>query len=1438
FWVLFLGMGSNQIAAANTGPLELKVSVSDAPVIRGQSFFYRLTATNTNETEGAALGNVVIRWVVPAGLQAFSRGRIIGVDSFPSGSCAWNCRPGDVLIMDLGVLPPGVSREVQIPVKVAENIAEAALPQTLRAEFEGSFSGGGQHVASKTMNIERARSWWVSLDAKTSPLPPNGKQVYTLTYSNTGEQAMVDTDLILRLPRNVAVLDSGGGVQHDGYIVWKIAQLSSGHSDRRQVVVRDTAGVVNRVLEAQAEISLPGGHGTPQVRTNLVSPVGGPRPLQLVATLSDDPVLRGQYFFYRLMATNTAPPDDVALENVTISWVVPEGLQAFNRAGIIGANSFPSGSCGWACRSGEILIMDLGTLPPGASREVQIPVAALGDAAFGRQIPSRFWATYSGNAREWPSAPETLAIQQLSTTQVSMSAQPSPLPPNGELEYTVVFSNTGEQGITGANLVLRLPESVTVLDSGGGVRVDDTIVWAIAALNSGHGDRRRVVIQDTAGMASRVLEAQAEINLPGGRFGPAARTNLTTPVRVQRPLQVAASVSDDPVLRGQGALYRLVAMNTNPSGGATLENVTIRWIVPDGLQSLNRARIIGVDSFPSGSCGWTCRSGENLIMDLGILSPGASREVLIPVSVVNDAAFGRQISSRFWATYSGNARERALATETVVIEQAKGMDVRLKAVPSVLVPGGQVAYELLYSNRGVAAFEGTLELALPAGMEVLEAGGGERVGEALRWGPVRLAEIGQGDRRTVLLRDSMGTAHRQLVAEARLLDNITARTVRSSRVATVGKSSLLAMSATQSESPLRAGLAFRYQLDVTNTNPAAGATLENIIVHWVVPQGLKAFSRNTITGIESFLSGSCGFSCSPGEKLMMNLGTLLPGQTRQVQVPVATRDDLPLGRMLEATFYGYAALPTGEWIQQVTAPVKALVGGYSRPNLLALQVVPEQGGVVTGAGSYEPDAEATVTARPNTGFAFVDWTEDGVRVSSEPSFTLAVPVDRTLTANFMPLQQTGSLTVATHGSSSVPIMASPAMYAGTTDYTAPDIPLGTRITLTAPATKGDASFTSWSNCDQMDDTARTCAVTVTANRTVTALYAVSATSGSLRVVIEPAEIRDIGAQWRRTGTSAWHGSGYTEDNVPEGSHRIEFKDVSGWISPAAQNVAVGVDQTTTATARYTPSNNNPATGSILVNIEPQQARQAGAAWRRTGTLTWNAPFTTELNVPAGTHNIEFKDISGFASPGLSTVTVQTNQTAIALGRYLEIPSGMDDRQWLISFYVAYWNRAADPAGLNYWLSMLSQGLLDVPAVAENFALSEEAKAMYPYFNAPEVATSADVQNFLRGVYRNLLNREPDQGGLDYWVNVLRGGLSTPGLVIGNFIHAAIAGNSTDWLTIWNKIQVAEHFTRRFSDTGRRWTDTDLELARQALHGVTDDPDTVSLGKTRVEQLLP
>ena len=74
---------------------------------------------------------------------------------------------------------------------------------------------------------------------------------------------------------------------------------------------------------------------------------------------------------------------------------------------------------------------------------------------------------------------------------------------------------------------------------------------------------------------------------------------------------------------------------------------------------------------------------------------------------------------------------------------------------------------------------------------------------------------------------------------------------------------------------------------------------------------------------------------------------------------------------------------------------------YGNYNLIVSVVVsPEEGGTVTGAGTYVYDAQVTLTAIPNAEYAFRRWIRDGVTVSEDYVYTFAAHESLELVAEF------------------------------------------------------------------------------------------------------------------------------------------------------------------------------------------------------------------------------------------------------------------------------------------------------------------------------------------------------------------------------------------------------------------------------------------------------
>jgi hypothetical protein len=89
--------------------------------------------------------------------------------------------------------------------------------------------------------------------------------------------------------------------------------------------------------------------------------------------------------------------------------------------------------------------------------------------------------------------------------------------------------------------------------------------------------------------------------------------------------------------------------------------------------------------------------------------------------------------------------------------------------------------------------------------------------------------------------------------------------------------------------------------------------------------------------------------------------------------------------------------------------LEVAVSGYS----ILASANPVTGGTITGTGFFTSGQSVTLTATPNTGWTFVNWTENGTAVSTNATLTFNATANRTLQANFTggPLPACGNTTL-------------------------------------------------------------------------------------------------------------------------------------------------------------------------------------------------------------------------------------------------------------------------------------------------------------------------------------------------------------------------------------------------------------------------------------------
>jgi hypothetical protein len=134
---------------------------------------------------------------------------------------------------------------------------------------------------------------------------------------------------------------------------------------------------------------------------------------------------------------------------------------------------------------------------------------------------------------------------------------------------------------------------------------------------------------------------------------------------------------------------------------------------------------------------------------------------------------------------------------------------------------------------------------------------------------------------------------------------------------------------------------------------------------------------------------------------------------------------------------------------------------------------PTLGGSVIGSGTYMNNTPIVVSATPNAGYIFSNWTENGNVVSNTPDYPFTVTSNRDLVANFT-LQQfiiTTSYTPSGSGSTSG---------GGSFNY-------GTNVTVRASANSGWV-FNYWSENDTLVSTSSSYSFIVSENRNLVANF--------------------------------------------------------------------------------------------------------------------------------------------------------------------------------------------------------------------------------------------------------------------------------------------------------------------------------------------------------------
>lgn len=151
-------------------------------------------------------------------------------------------------------------------------------------------------------------------------------------------------------------------------------------------------------------------------------------------------------------------------------------------------------------------------------------------------------------------------------------------------------------------------------------------------------------------------------------------------------------------------------------------------------------------------------------------------------------------------------------------------------------------------------------------------------------------------------------------------------------------------------------------------------------------------------------------------------------------------------------------------------------------------------------------------------------------------------------------------------------------------------------------------------------------------------------------------------------------------------------------------------------------------------------------------------------------------------------------------------------------YLAYYGRAADQEGLAYWSVRLDEENGNLDEIIESFANSEESQNRYGDLGNAEKISS---------IYQSLFGRDPDDGGLDYYLNQLQTGQMTQATIMLDVLNGA-RGNDLDEIDSFVSSAMADFDRDALDAAAAEYAD---ELSAPDL------PETLTLNNGRVYDVV-
>ena len=358
-----------------------------------------------------------------------------------------------------------------------------------------------------------------------------------LVVENKGGSAATQVDVEAHFPPTVRLLSAEPHpTVARGHLGWTFDSLAAGA--KRVIHIRMTPLKAGDVA-TEARVRFTSARQTtfnvaePKLAVNLV----GPEQVQV-----------GEPASYMVSISN---PGTGIASNVQLEAVIPEGLEHSR---------------------GERLLMDVGSLNPGETRQVRLALVAIAGGLQSIQVQAR---AESGLAQS--------AASDVTVIAPSLAVKldgPGLRYLGRQATYTLHIHNDGAAGTDNVRLMHRVPDGFDFVSADRGARFDEKtrlVNWFLGRLEPGQSvDAHVTLVAQKAGSHQHLTRATSE-------NGATADARITTDVEGTSSLVMEIADLDDPVETGSETAYEIRVKN---EGSAAANNVGVACELADGMQFL------------------------------------------------------------------------------------------------------------------------------------------------------------------------------------------------------------------------------------------------------------------------------------------------------------------------------------------------------------------------------------------------------------------------------------------------------------------------------------------------------------------------------------------------------------------------------------------------------------------------------------------------------------------------------------------------------------------------------------------------------------------------------------------------------------------------------------------------------------------------------------